>query len=118
MPVIVIAKDINTHQGIETTVFLIYPSSQHHEGKYFANLSILLTRNILQRILILVTGFISLSVGQRAKVISRTQRARKGKQIGDEENLGAGIDFSGCMTDPDTGLCCVDKLEQVTTLQN
>ena len=24
-----------------------------------------------------------------------------------------GVDFTGCVTDPDTGFCCVDKLEQV-----
>ena len=29
-----------------------------------------------------------------------------------------GVDFTGCVTDPDTGFCCVDKLEQVKrTLQ-
>ena len=29
-----------------------------------------------------------------------------------------GVDFTSCVTDPDTGFCCVDKLEQVKrTLQ-
>jgi len=30
---------------------------------------------------------------------------------------GAGIDFSGCVTDPTTGLCCIDKLEEITSLE-
>jgi len=29
----------------------------------------------------------------------------------------SGIDFSSCVTDPDIGLCCVDKVEKVTSLQ-
>ena len=28
----------------------------------------------------------------------------------------AGIDFSGCVTDPSSGLCCVDKVEETTSL--
>ena len=28
-----------------------------------------------------------------------------------------GIDFSGCQEDPDTGLCCVEKEEEITTLK-
>ena len=28
-----------------------------------------------------------------------------------------GIDFSGCTEDPDTGLCCVEKVEEITTLK-
>merc|ERR1712123_143828 len=36
----------------------------------------------------------------------RSQLARTGRQ---EEAVPGGIDFSGCVTDPDTGLCCVDK---------
>jgi hypothetical protein len=30
---------------------------------------------------------------------------------------GAGVDFSGCQNDPDTGLCCVETTETVTTLK-
>ena len=41
-----------------------------------------------------------------------SQRSRRGKQIDP-----SGVDFSGCEADPDTGLCCVEKVEQVTTLQ-
>ena len=60
------------------------------------------------------------SLGQRPRVISKqvggspvtSQRSRRGKQIDP-----SGVDFSGCEADPDTGLCCVEKVEQVTTLQ-
>ena len=39
---------------------------------------------------------------------------RSGRQ---ENSLPGGVDFSGCVTDPDTGLCCVDKEETVTSLE-
>ena len=64
-----------------------------------------------------MAAFISISEGQRPKVISKTQRARKGKQLEGDAKSGAGVDFSGCETDPETGFCCIDKTEQVTTLQ-
>merc|ERR1712215_86700 len=41
------------------------------------------------------------------------QLARTGRQ----ESVQGGVDFSGCSTDPDTGLCCVEKTEEVTTLK-
>ena len=28
-----------------------------------------------------------------------------------------GVDFTGCQTDSESGLCCIDKLESVTTLK-
>merc|ERR1711874_303295 len=37
------------------------------------------------------------------------QRARTGRQ--DNSAVPGGVDFSGCQTDPDTGLCCVDQEE-------
>ena len=43
-----------------------------------------------------------------------SQLARTGRQ---EEAVPGGTDFSGCVTDPDTGLCCVDKEETVTSLE-
>merc|ERR1711892_204353 len=43
------------------------------------------------------------------------QRARTGRQ--DNSAVTGGVDFSGCVTDPDTGLCCVDKEETVTSLE-
>jgi len=42
------------------------------------------------------------------------QLARTGRQ---EDQVQGGIDFSGCTTDPETGLCCVEKTEEVTTLK-
>ena len=35
----------------------------------------------------------------------------------DEQQRKGGIDFSGCETDTETGLCCVDKEETVTSLE-
>ena len=40
---------------------------------------------------------------------------RTGRQ--ESEPTPGGVDFSGCVTDPDTGLCCVDKEETVTSLE-
>jgi hypothetical protein len=42
-----------------------------------------------------------------------TSNARQGRQAGVEN----GVDFSGCVNDPDTGLCCVDKEATVTTIK-
>merc|ERR1711892_119732 len=47
--------------------------------------------------------------------LGHSQLARGGRQ--EEEAVSGGIDFSGCVTDPDTGLCCVDKEETVTSLE-
>jgi hypothetical protein len=44
------------------------------------------------------------------------QEARGGRQ--DEGGVvPGGIDFSGCEEDPETGLCCIDKEETVTTVK-
>ncbi len=43
------------------------------------------------------------------------QRQRTGRQ---EANVNGGVDFSGCETDPDTGLCCVEEEETTTSLQS
>jgi len=45
-----------------------------------------------------------------------SQLSRGGRQA-DGVAIPGGVDFSNCVTDPDTGLCCVDKLEEVTSLQ-
>merc|ERR1719431_476305 len=45
---------------------------------------------------------------------NNNQLARRGRQ---EEQISGGIDFSGCEEDPDTGLCCVEKEETVTSLE-
>ena len=43
------------------------------------------------------------------------QELRSGRQ--EDAGITGGVDFSGCVTDPDTGLCCVDKEEMVTSLE-
>jgi len=43
------------------------------------------------------------------------QELRSGRQ--EEGGVTGGVDFSNCVTDPDTGLCCVDKEETVTSLE-
>merc|ERR1712038_1168994 len=42
---------------------------------------------------------------------------RSGRQNQDDAAVSGGVDFSGCVNDPDTGLCCVDKEETVTSLE-
>merc|ERR1712215_348219 len=49
-----------------------------------------------------------------SRIVPR-QRARTGRQ--DNSAVTGGVDFSGCVTDPETGLCCVDKEETVTSLE-
>ena len=45
-------------------------------------------------------------------------RLRIGRQFGGNEvQVTGGIDFTGCVTDPDTGFCCIEKEETVTSLQ-
>jgi hypothetical protein len=48
----------------------------------------------------------------------RRLRNRAGRQDdGDVPEVQGGVDFTGCETDPDSGLCCVEKEETVKTLQ-
>merc|ERR1711970_17275 len=49
-----------------------------------------------------------------SRIIPR-QRARTGRQ--DNSAVTGGVDFNSCVTDPETGLCCVDKEETVTSLE-
>merc|ERR1711936_221209 len=42
------------------------------------------------------------------------RRFRQGRQ---DDGPATGVDFSNCVTDPDTGFCCVDKVSEVTSLQ-
>merc|ERR1712038_1116632 len=42
------------------------------------------------------------------------QLSRVARQQG---SVPGGVDFSGCVTDPETGLCCVEKEETVTSLE-
>merc|ERR1711973_915278 len=46
---------------------------------------------------------------------SHNQASRRGRQ--QEETVQGGIDFSGCQEDPETGLCCVEREETVTSLE-
>lgn len=46
---------------------------------------------------------------------AQQDRSRSGRQGGGA--VSGGVDFSGCVTDPTTGFCCVDKTESVTTLK-
>jgi len=48
--------------------------------------------------------------------LNAQQLARVGRQQ-DDGAVQGGIDFSGCTEDPDTGLCCVEKEEEITTLK-
>ena len=43
------------------------------------------------------------------------QAARSGRQ--ESGAVSGGIDFSGCVEDAETGLCCVEKEETVTSLE-
>jgi len=43
-----------------------------------------------------------------------TQLVRQGRQEG---AVQGGVDFSSCQNDPDTGLCCVEKLESIQTIE-
>ena len=45
---------------------------------------------------------------------SSPQSVRKGKQV---ESASGGIDFTGCVTNQDTGLCCIEKTESVSSLK-
>merc|ERR1712113_503459 len=48
----------------------------------------------------------------------RRLRNRAGRQDdGDVPEVQGGVDFSGCQEDPDTGLCCVDKEEEVDSVE-
>merc|ERR1719295_2353038 len=46
---------------------------------------------------------------------SHNQAIRQGRQ--DDGAVQGGIDFSGCQEDGETGLCCVEKEETVTSLE-
>ena len=47
--------------------------------------------------------------GASQNQIIQTQRPRTGRQQQDASAVPGGVDFSGCVTDQETGLCCVDK---------
>merc|ERR1712123_126335 len=43
------------------------------------------------------------------------QGTRQGKQVGD--SAGGAIDFTGCVTNIETGFCCIEKTESVSSLK-
>ena len=49
-----------------------------------------------------------------SNIHEQANESRNGRQLA---AVPGGIDFSGCVTDPETGLCCVDKEESVTSLE-
>jgi len=65
-------------------------------------------------ILLAVSASLAVAQPDFVSLPRRAQLARAGRQL---EAVQGGVDFSGCVTDPDTGLCCVDKVEEVTSLQ-
>ena len=65
--------------------------------------------------------FVGHSSSGRHSGSHRQQLGRSGRAGGDagasDNAIQGGIDFSGCTTDPDSGLCCVEKEETVTSLE-
>merc|ERR1712029_762795 len=49
----------------------------------------------------------------------RGGRRRQGRQEAAEAaaEIQGGVDFTGCVDDPETGLCCVEKEETIKTIQ-
>ena len=47
------------------------------------------------------------------------RRQRQGRQEAEESaaEIQGGVDFSGCVDDEETGLCCVEKEETIKTIQ-
>merc|ERR1719234_1168003 len=48
---------------------------------------------------------------------STSSLARRGRQQEQQGGGGAGVDFSNCEQDRETGLCCVEQLSEVTSLE-
>ena len=61
--------------------------------------------------------FVGHSSGRHSSNNHNHQLGRSGRQQSDATAVSGGIDFSGCVEDPDTGLCCVEKEETVTSLE-
>merc|ERR1712066_646221 len=54
--------------------------------------------------------------GRRGRRLGRRQRQGRQEDAAAEAVQG-GVDFSGCVDDPETGLCCVEKEETIKTIQ-
>ena len=59
-------------------------------------------------------GSTDFSGADHANDHQHAQLSRVGRQ---EDAVPGGVDFSSCLTDSETGLCCVDKEETVTSLE-
>merc|ERR1711997_1126684 len=68
---------------------------------------------ILLAIVSLAAGDLIRGHGRRGRH-GLQQRGRQGRQ---EEPPAVGVDFSSCVADPESGLCCVEKEETVTTIE-
>ena len=58
----------------------------------------------------------TLSLADKIRQRSRNGRTQLVRQGRDGHIQGDGIDFSSCKPDPDTGLCCIDKLETIQSI--
>merc|ERR1711997_1387617 len=54
--------------------------------------------------------------GRRGRRLGRRQRQGRQEDAAAEAIQG-GVDFSGCVDDEETGLCCVEREETVSTIQ-
>merc|ERR1711935_355950 len=54
--------------------------------------------------------------GRRGRRLGRRQRQGRQEDAAADAVQG-GVDFSGCVDDEETGLCCVEKEETITTIQ-
>merc|ERR1711997_1222613 len=70
---------------------------------------------ILLAIVSLAAGDLIRGHGRRGRH-GLQQRGRQGRQE-EAEAPAVGVDFSGCVADPESGLCCVEKEETVTTIE-
>merc|ERR1711997_262618 len=70
---------------------------------------------ILLAIVSLAAGDLIRGHGRRGRH-GLQQRGRQGRQE-EAEAPAVGVDFSSCVQDPETNLCCVEKLETVTTIE-
>eukprot|EP00091_Calanus_sinicus_P008639 TRINITY_DN20793_c0_g1_i1.p1 TRINITY_DN20793_c0_g1~~TRINITY_DN20793_c0_g1_i1.p1 ORF type:complete len:138 (-),score=47.78 TRINITY_DN20793_c0_g1_i1:126-491(-) len=51
---------------------------------------------------------------QSRSSLQSPQAVRKSKQV---ESVSGGIDFTGCVTNQETGLCCIEKTESESSLK-
>ncbi len=65
---------------------------------------------------VLLLAFLALTTAEKLGPLERQSLQRGGRQF-DGSNVNGGVDFSGCVNDPDTGFCCVEREETVISLQ-